>query len=846
MSKANRGSAAKNSYRRRKPQPLFPPAAAAEESRGSGSLSNAATPASPPAANSEVVQRGEYLVQLGIEAYQSRRLVDAEGYLNSALAILPSHALAHNCLGIVRRSLGRVSEAILSYERALAAEPQYAEAHNNLGVASEAIGDLQRALAAYQSAIAIKADFAAARCNLANALTKLGRPEEALQHLRMAIELQPRMPAAHNSLGLTLRHLDRPEEAEAAFRTALELQPAFPEAYLNLGNLLRWRGKRQSARECFEQALRYQPRDPAARIGIGNLHCDEGRVEEAATEYSQVLADFPGNPEAHFGMGNVRDQQKRESEAISHWQRAIELRDGYAEAHNNLGGLYNRQGHASLAEREFLAALRAKPDLLAAHNNLGNLYREQDRMELAAESYGALLSRQSAKPLQKLRLSTLCPAVWTDRDAITEYSARIRAEWESLEGAHAYQDLPDLLSAANEPPYNLQFLHENIRPLKEAYAKIFRYVGPTYRPKVRSGRIRFATVVTPKHEVAFLRLIWSALKRLNPDLFERTIICSPEGAVLLRAALRDDEARVLELPQQPHKVIHTLREQQFDILHYFEICTDAWNYFLPFFRVAPVQVTSWGIQVTSGIPQVDAYLSSGLVEVEGAQAHYSERLARASTLLTFQTPITVPPGAKRREDFGFRHDQNLYFCVQHLGKFHPDFDPLLAGILRADPDGIIVATQDLHGYGAQRIRDRQQRVMPDVADRVRFLPRQAFADYVALANACDVMLDPLHFGGVTTSYDGFSLNKPIVTWPSEFHRGRYTSGCYLRMGVTDCMAGSAEEYVRIAVELGRDRDRREAVSARIRESRWRIFEDHQSVSEHERLLLELVERSRQS
>jgi len=41
-------------------------------------------------------------------------------------------------------------------------------------------------------------------------------------------------------------------------------------------------------------------------------------------------------------------------------------------------------------------------------------------------------------------------------------------------------------------------------------------------------------------------------------------------------------------------------------------------------RLAPVQCTAWGHPVTSGLPTIDYYLSSQLMEPENAQAHYSE------------------------------------------------------------------------------------------------------------------------------------------------------------------------------------------------------------------------------
>lgn len=823
-----------DSYRRRKPQPLFQPRVSSE------SATSTHTTSSHPTSH-----RADALVKLGIDAYQSRRLEDASAYLTNAVKLQPEHALAHNCLGVVRRAQGRLAEAIACYEQSIRDEPYYPEAHNNLGVACEAAGDFARAIASYESALRIKPDFAAAENNLGSVLTKSGRAEAALEHLHAAIRIQPALAAAHNNLGLALSHLNRWAEAEQSFRRALELRHGFPEACVNLGNVLRAAGRIDAAGECFRLAIRQQAEFAAAHVGLGNVLYDQQQLPAALTEYQTALGVQPQSAEAHFGVGNVHSSLGHDDEATAAWRHALELRPGYAEALNNLGVMYHRQGHTVLAEKEFLDALRSKPDLLAAHNNLGNLYREQDRMDLAAASYRQILNRQAVRPLAKLRLSTLCPAVWTGPDQIAEYTARVEAEWTSLRGAHAYQDLPDLLSVANEPPYNLQFLGTNIRPLKEAYANIFRYTGPSFRPRPRSGKIKFGAVVTQAHEVAFLRLIWGALKRLDPDEFDRTILCSKSGSFLLQSALRDDDARIVELPDQPHQVVHSIRELQLDVLYYFEVCTDAMNYFLPFFRLAPVQVTSWGIQVTSGIPTMDAYLSSGVVEGDDAQNHYSERLLQAATLLTYQTPISPPSAGKTREAFGFSADQNLYSCVQHLGKFHPDFDPLLADILRQDPRGIVVATQDKHGYGAQRLRERFARTMPDVADRIVFLPRQGFEDYVRLAAISDVMLDPIHFGGVTTTYDSLSLNKPIVTLPSSFHRGRYTFGCYRRMGVLDCVAANASDYARIAVRLGTDADWRSDVSTRIRDARWRIFEDQQAISEHERLFQDLVERSRQ-
>jgi predicted O-linked N-acetylglucosamine transferase (SPINDLY family) len=60
------------------------------------------------------------------------------------------------------------------------------------------------------------------------------------------------------------------------------------------------------------------------------------------------------------------------------------------------------------------------------------------------------------------------------------------------------------------------------------------------------------------------------------------------------------------------------------------------------------------------------------------------------------------------------------------------------------------------------------------------------------------------------------------------------------MGISSCVATDVEDYIRLTVSLGGDRDRREAIRAEIREANWRVFEDDESVREHERIFRELI------
>jgi predicted O-linked N-acetylglucosamine transferase (SPINDLY family) len=417
-------------------------------------------------------------------------------------------------------------------------------------------------------------------------------------------------------------------------------------------------------------------------------------------------------------------------------------------------------------------------------------------------------------------------------------------QWNSFAERNPRFKLSELAVSGCESPLGLLYHGRDDRPLKVAYASIFRHTFPGETPTAGSGRPRLGFVVTDKHERAFLQSMRGILEHMDQDRFEATIICHTSGADRLRNAIGNQSIRFLIIPEPLDLIAKTIRAGRFDVLYYWEVGTDATNYFLPFLRLAPVQCTSWGVPGTAGIPQLDYYLSSKLLEPEKADDHYTERLIRADTLLTYQHRESRPERPKSADAFGFKANQHLYLCAQNLQKFHPDFDPVLAEILRQDAAGVLVLAEDQYGSAAKSLRGRFATTMPDVTERIAFLPRQSYPDYISLLTLGHVLLDPLHFGGGFTTYQAFSFDKPIVTLPSPYARGRYTFACYRKMGFVECVASEPQEYVEKAVALGTDEAYRAAAVEQIRQNSPRLFEDMQAVQEHERIFDELIRVAR--
>jgi predicted O-linked N-acetylglucosamine transferase (SPINDLY family) len=229
---------------------------------------------------------------------------------------------------------------------------------------------------------------------------------------------------------------------------------------------------------------------------------------------------------------------------------------------------------------------------------------------------------------------------------------------------------------------------------------------------------------------------------------------------------------------------------------------------------------------------MDYFLSARDLEPEsGAQDHYTETLIRLNNLPTYYYRPTVSADAKR-SDFDLPEGRNLYLCPHIHQKFHPDFDDVIGGILRKDKAGSVVLVRSTSTTDAKSaLQARLRSAIPDVFDRITFLPRVPNPDFLQFLSVADAVLDPLHFGCGRMIYEATAVGVPIVTCPGQFMRARVVSALYKRMGITECVVQDQTSYIDTAVRLATDRRWRQAIVDRIRQRSHVVFEQEEAVLE---------------
>ncbi|MEH2337546.1 O-linked N-acetylglucosamine transferase, SPINDLY family protein [Nostoc sp.] len=240
-------------------------------------------------------------------------------------------------------------------------------------------------------------------------------------------------------------------------------------------------------------------------------------------------------------------------------------------------------------------------------------------------------------------------------------------------------------------------------------------------------------------------------------------------------------------------------------------------------RLAPVQCVAWGHPVTTGLPTIDYFLSSELMEPENAQEHYSEKLIRLPNIGVSYPKPYIPPVIKTRSYFQLPDDAVIYLCCQALFKYLPQYDFIFAEIARRLPPAKFVFLRG--GLLQPRLKRAFAAIGLNSEDYCVFISIPERLDYLMINLLSDVYLDTFTWSGGNTTLEAIACNLPIVTCPGEFMRGRHSDSFLKMLGVTNTIAENEAEYIEIAVKLGLDPAWRGTIAERMSQNHNRLFDD---------------------
>jgi len=780
------------------------------------------------------------LFQRGVAHHRAGEFREASVLYDEILKYAPTHADTLHLRGYAAYCLGDLSTAHSHLVQALKQNSNHPVYFAHLGMIHQARGEKEFAREAFKNSLAIDANQCDALAGLGGLDLAAGRWEQARDYLLRAISTNGSFVTAWSNLAQCCFQLKDFVAAEQASRRAVELDPHSRDARFQLALVQRALGNIPDAEREYRLLRREHPKFLPALINLANLLSSEERWEEAESLYRDGLVMIPDSVELRFGLATVLHHSGRWDDALAEYESVLHQNARHAEAIGNLGSLLRSMGRYEEAIATLTRGTEVDPNNPFVWTNLGNAFAESGAWNEARESYkrDALLSKGDW--LARLRVERLSPLVFENEAQIASERQRLSVALEELHSIKRPMfDRVDLSTANCEPSFNIPFHGEDDRSLQEMHARLFESHLSPMNPEPRrwGGPPHIGIVVTDSNEPIFIRSMIGIINRLHPTAIQVSICCSNQGKRKIEPYIRRPGTLIIPLPSQFPAAANRLAEASFDLIYFWEIGTDSLNYSLPFVKAAPVQCTSWGRAFTSGQRVMDYYLSSHWIEPENAAEHYTEKLILFDSFPSCQERIAKPLSPFGRDELGLKAGEHLYVCAQNPGKYHPAFRRAMAEILDRDSAGRLVLTGSKHPRIQEELRQYLRRELGRAFDRLVLLPSLPREDYHRLVAACDVQLDPFPFVGANSSYDGFSMNRPIVTLEGAYQRCRYTAGFYRIMGLEKWICHSPAEFVDRAVEWGINREIRAHVEWELSERTEILFGDPNPAAELEAFFL---------
>ncbi|XWK86857.1 MAG: tetratricopeptide repeat protein [Phormidium sp.] len=724
----------------------------------------------------------------------------------------------------------------------------------------------------YREYLTTNSDHAEAWLNLGILYYQTENYPQAQEAIAKSLELDPLNSQTYYVLGSCLEQRHNITEAISAYENAIAINPTLTDAYNNLGNLLFQTGKIAEAEAVFRQAIATNPQHFGSYINLGNLLIEQNQIDSAIDVYQTALKLNPQNPDILYNLeiavnlpkspayiretANKLYQQGRYEEAIAKYQQFLATRTRDATVYLAISECYKSLDRTTEVIHTLEEGIRLYPTAEQLHFAL-IIYlqtkgKTQETVDCAEAATRIFPKNYTFKILNKLML----PLVYDTEDEIKYYRQRFTQGLESLIQETSLETTEDKQNTFQGLTCVTTFYlgHQglDVLDLQRQWGNlIHRIVAANYPqwmqplampPLKENNKIRIGYVSNYLHSYSGTLWLTGWLKNCDKEKFEIYCYYTGNDPDYITKQFYDYSDKFHHIPGNFTAVCQQVIADELHILVFPEIGMDSQTVTMAGLRLAPVQCTAWGHPVTSGIPTIDYFLSSQLMEPENSQKHYSEQLILLSNIgVAYPKPRDIPALTKTRKDFGLSDNDVLYLSCQAPFKYLPQHDYIFAEIARRVPQAKFIFLR------GELLKKRLERAFAQVSlnyeDYCVFINIPTRPDYLMINLVSDVFLDTLGWSGGNTSLEAIACNLPIVTQPGEFMRGRHADSFLKMIGVTETIGKTEAEYIEISVKLGLNTEWRQEVVEKIKANHDRLFDDQVCVQALEEFYAQVVQQN---
>ncbi|HLO48096.1 MAG TPA: tetratricopeptide repeat protein [Kamptonema sp.] len=690
------------------------------------------------------------------------------------------------------------------------------------------------------------------------------RYQDARDILLKSLELNSSESVAYYTLGLVFEKLGDFTQAILAYREAIALNPNSVDAYNNLGNLLFQVGQISQAESIYRQAIATNPNHYGSYLNLANILLAQQQLDPAITACEKALELKSGDAEIIASLEFIRNLKNDEAQAalyfsndcyqrgeyqkaITYYRQLLELQRGDVELYLSLGNCYRELEQYQETIQVYHNAINLYPNTVNFYRNLVSVLIEsgetQEAIAIATHASTLFPDESYFNPGQLLIL----PVIYETPEEIEIYRKRyIQGIQQLIQQTNLNTDSGKqkaLKNLSQRTNFFLAYQGDNDLNIQQQYGEFAHQVMAANYPQLvkplpipplsKNGKIRIGYIsgCLWGHTVGKLSLGW--LRHHDSSQFEIYCYQINETQDQFTQQFRLYSDTFHYLPGDIELICNQIIADELHILVFIDIGLQAQMTQLASLRLAPIQCTTWAHPVTSGLPTVDYFLSSDLMEPENATEHYSEKLIRLPNLGISYAEPTIPAATQTRADFNLRDEAIVYLCCQTLCKYLPQHDYIFAEIARQVPQAQFVFISRPNAEIGKQFQRRLQSAFAqhglNSEDFSAILPRLAQEAYWNLYILSDIFLDTFSWSGGHTTLDAIACNLPVVTCPGELMRGRHSYAILKMIGLTETIAKNEVEYLEVAVRLGLESQWRNSIAEQLMQSHRYLYDDKNCV-----------------
>ena len=641
------------------------------------------------------------------------------------------------------------------------------------------------------------------------------------------------------------------QAAEKLYKEILKTNPNFEGVYNNLANVLHELGQFQKTVSCYEKAIQIQPNYANAHNNLGLIYKELGEFQKAVNCYEKAIQINPNFAGAHNNLGNVLHKLGEFQKAISCCEKAIQINPNFAGTHNNLGLIYKELGEFQKAVSCYEKAIQIQPNFVDAHNNLGAVYSELGEHQKAIGCYKKVIQIEPNNLTSHWLSMNTFPIIYKNLKEIDVYRKKFEDDTKKInhlldtEYQYTKKQIVDAMKSSTN--FYLSYQGRNDISLQQNYASLIERLTEKIYPQFHQERtinkskkfikVGFVSSFFKNHTVSTLFKNW--IIKLNRNFFNIFVYYIGNKFDKITTQIKESSNNFFN-HTEIDQLIGRISKDKLDILIYLDIGMDPMTQILASLRLASIQCTTWGHPVTSGFKNIDYFFSSELMKKNDSQKYYSEKLINLPGIGIDYDHCDI--SNIKKINIVKKLNKTIFLNLQSLFKLLPQDDHIYLDIIKKQPNCCFWFIHGLRNSISSIFKERISKLFQknnlSFNEYSIFYPRCEKDEYLSLIKQSDIILDSLNWSVGNTSLEAISLNKPIVTCPSEFIRGRHTYSILKKLNIEETIASSKKKYVEIAVKLSKDNDFRNSIINKIIKNKKKLFSDDKPI----RFLEEVIKK----